>query len=128
MLHKLILSKKNTILFKAALLLFIYIFSIAPSFVIHNHKKNVVAIENATACEKKIFFGIKVGACKHESHITEVSKKCSLCDDHISTAYCIELYNYSFSTLFFSKNNSTALCNYKHNSSPYFTNRGPPLL
>jgi hypothetical protein len=120
------LKKQPAIQFRALLLLLVYLFSNSPSILFHHHKLEIASYENATTCEKVIYYSAQDGNCNHNKHISKAIEKCWLCDNHIVSPHSFQ----TFLTAYFSKEISGS---YLHVSENYifqvpsvFINRGPP--
>jgi hypothetical protein len=122
------MPKNKTIQLRAIILLLVYVASNFPTSLFHKHENVVVALEKATACEKKIYYGEVDGDCKHSTHISKQIEKCSLCDTHVNTPhYTVDIF-YNFQ-----KNNfSIKYCtdDVRYSSSLLYTlfNKGPPSV
>ena len=81
------MNKIKTIQIKALLLLLVYIASNLPVSLFHSHENVRVSLSQATACEKKIYFGNVDGSCEHSTHITKQIKKCASCDQQLVTPH-----------------------------------------
>jgi hypothetical protein len=121
------LKKRHKISHKALLLLLVYLFSNTPSILFHHHTLEI-AYENATSCEKAIYYSEKDGNCSHKTHISKASEKCGLCDDHTVSPHSSQ----TFSTKYFSREFSGRYLqvseNYYFQTPSTFCNRGPPSV
>jgi hypothetical protein len=124
------LNKKRNIKLSPIILLIIYAVSMYPTIVFHKHEHEheIVAYEDATACEKTIYYGEDSHHCGHEKHISEKDDQCSLSDHHFFALYPFEFSVFRFCkahfTLQYYDFYKSALANY---SSLYF-NKGPPVI
>ena len=51
--------------------LLIYLFSFAPSILVHHHKSTKIAYLQASTCEKAIYFAEKDLNHNHKTHLTK---------------------------------------------------------
>ncbi|MCO5234726.1 MAG: hypothetical protein M9933_00545 [Chitinophagaceae bacterium] len=117
-------KKRNNNLAGIALLL-LYVFSITPTLLIHQHADTeVIAFSDADPCEKAIYYGIRDS---HRQHVSDAREKCWFCDHHTITPQIlfdteIALPQVDFYTEYF--------CSYKSYRSIEVTNipnKGPPF-
>lgn len=108
--------------------LLIYLFSFAPSILVHHHKSTKVAYLQASACEKAIYFAEKDLNLNHKTHLTKAPEKCVLCDLHIVTPHSLDPFNIQWvsneQSIDYLINNQVA-----HFLNPGSSvNRGPPTI
>lgn len=110
-------------------MLFLYFIGISTSLIVHHHEDHIVPFEQATQCEKAIFYGSTKNVCHHKEHISIAFHKCWLCEHIIVTPHLLatndcELF---IEKIFFpqhfidSKRNQSI-------SQNHTLNRGPPIL
>ena len=92
----------------------------------HNHEK--VVYENATSCEKNIYFGDKSGKCEHNSHISKAIEKCFLCDHHNLASHLLETPFLKFFKIEFPCTYVLSSASFNSNSTSEASNRGPPTV
>jgi hypothetical protein len=108
--------------------LLIYLFSFAPSILVHHHKSTRIAYHQASACEKAIYFAEKDLNHNHKTHLTKAPEKCVFCDNHIVTPHSFDPFNIQWLP------NELSIDFLINNQSAYFlnsessANRGPPTV
>lgn len=120
-------NKKYTQLASIFLLL-IYFMGLVPSMLIHHHEENRIPFEQATQCEKAIYYGDVIGACHHHQHVTKELPSCWICDHHLlshqlffhhADEFHAQLYSFKNYFFYYTKIYPTPL--------HHFFNKGPPL-
>jgi hypothetical protein len=122
------LKQQQQISIKAFFMLIIYLISISPIMLFHDHSSAVVSYEQATNCEKAIFYGQAKADSSHSSHIHASEIKCSLCDNHTASTH---LFSFSLIELFKQhsyKSYFTATSSYTYTGTLALSSRGPPTL
>jgi hypothetical protein len=120
--------KNKMIQLRAFILLLVYLASNIPVSLFHKHENVVVALEKATACEKKIYYGEVNSGCEHSTHISKQIEKCSLCDSHLNTPhYTVDIF-YSFQKNNFSIKYCTDDIHYSSSLINTLCNKGPPTV
>jgi len=77
--------------------LLVYLFSSSPSILYHHHKTRYSTFQEASPCEKAIYYAAREGSCGHKAHFSEMPEKCPLCDHHTISAHYLQ----DFYTCFF---------------------------
>jgi len=107
--------------------LVLYVLAISPLFWSHHHDF-VVSYQDATPCEKVIYYGDNAHGCHHQSHFTKQEKHCFFCDYHV---YFHHLQENTAETLVFTPHNHQ-IYNYLAVFTPIFitevANKDPPFL
>lgn len=122
------MKKQNYIAFKAVLLLLIYLFSNSPMILFHHHDIKIVSYEQATPCEKSIYYAEHVGRCNHKAHISNEKEKCCLCDQHTLSPYFIQKHFNAFYCNEIKSEYQTIASIYFLQIPSSFANRGPPVV
>ncbi len=120
--------KSKTIQLRAFILLLVYLTSNIPVYLFHKHENVVVALEKATACEKKIYYGAVDGDCEHSTHVSKQIEKCSLCDTHLNTPHNTVDIFYNFQKNNFSIKYCTDNILYSYSFVLTLCNKGPPTV
>lgn len=122
------MKKRKLIQLKVILLLLIYLFSNIPTNLFHQHESEVPSYENATACEKSIYYSSKDGSCKHKSHLSEETEKCALCDKHLVSPHLFQLIFEKYFKKELVRDYFQATEGFYFQTSSSTSNRGPPSV
>ncbi len=113
---------------KAILLLLIYVFSNSPSNLFHEHHLEIASFEEASSCEKSIYYSDLDGHCAHSEHISKSVEKCCLCDNHTAPQQTTTALTTEFFLKEFSETSFPLYENYFAHVPSTFSNRGPPFV
>jgi hypothetical protein len=116
----------KTIQVRAFILLFVYLASNIPVSFFHTHKNDKIALEKATACEKKIYYGEVDGDCEHGTHVSKQIEKCSLCDTHFAKPYTTLEYGFNFPKKTFTNQYKIDFVKLISHNPITLSNKGPP--
>jgi hypothetical protein len=122
------LNKKRNTKYSAIILLLFYAIGIWPTVVFHDHDHGVVAFEQATPCQKNIYYGSDSHHCGHQQHFSQPVEKCFLCDHHSSAFYTFEPPIFTF----FKQHCATKYHGFHRSFLSHYTaltfNKGPPQV
>jgi hypothetical protein len=121
--------KKGGISIKAIFLLLIYLVINMPFALFHHHENEIVAYDEATPCEKSIYFKNAVDTCDHDSHVSKSSERCLLCEHHVATPHVLF---YTFISISFTEKkeicHNQTTTDFIFQTSYIASNKGPPTV
>jgi hypothetical protein len=106
----------------------LYVTSIFPITLFHQHQRNIVAYEAADDCDKTIYYNVYNTDCGHKNHISTTLEKCSICDHHSTVLYTNQFFNFSFTKLKININYIDFYSVLLARFTPLYFNKGPPLV
>ncbi|MCP9768924.1 hypothetical protein EGI22_13475 [Lacihabitans sp. LS3-19] len=120
------MKKDKNVKFGALFLLVVYFANLVPSFFLHHHDEEIVSYNEATSCEKSIFYSYSNEKCDHKTHLNKSQKSCLLCDYHFSSPHFLEFSFYKFLNYSFKNTHSSLAKDYSFETFSLVSNRGPP--
>lgn len=109
-------------------LVMLYIIGIIPSLLIHHHDENIVPFEQATICEKVIYYGEPENICQHKHHVSKVQQDCWLCDHHTVTPQILFDFAFHIEPLSVVSVQYSSYYQSVHSATvAHSSNRGPPI-
>lgn len=121
--------RKKYNVFTRSLALLLYLVSIFPTILLHQHDRPIVAYQNATACEKTIYYrGHASEKCHHDKHISSANLKCKNCDHFSQKIYTNDLGTQGTIASHYLLNGCADLIEFRSYTSQPTSNKGPPLV